>query len=111
MYALNKTCEHDAWRKTLDERKAKSGHTNSKSSTTPSTTQNLNPVNKLALSESLRTALCTQAGLSSDASDLIGLTHSGTRETSRSEPWVEFHINYSLWFIISGTPGSHDLRN
>ena len=55
MYDFNKTCEHDAWRKNLDERKAKAGHTNSKSSTTPSTTQNLNPVKKLAMSESLRT--------------------------------------------------------
>ena len=71
MYALNKTCEHDAWHNNLDGRKSKAGHTNSKSSTTPSTTQNLNPVKNLALSESLRTSLCNQAGLSSDAVDRI----------------------------------------
>ena len=40
-----------------------------------------------------------------------GLTHAGTRETSGSKPWVEFHINYSLWLIICGTPGLHDLSN
>ena len=71
MYALYKTCEHDAWWTDFDERKSKAGLTNPKTSTTPSTTQNLKPVKKLALSESLRTVLCTQAGLSSDASDLI----------------------------------------
>ena len=71
MYTLHKTCEHDAWRKNLDERKEKAGHTNPKASTTPNTTQTQNPVKKLDFSESLRTALCTQAGLSSDAADQI----------------------------------------
>ena len=46
MYTLHKTCEHDAWRKDLDEKKAKSGHTNPKARTTP----NLNPVKKIVLS-------------------------------------------------------------
>ena len=40
-----------------------------------------------------------------------GLTLAGTWETSRYKPWVEFHINYSLWLIICGTHGSHELRN
>ena len=43
MYALHKTCEHDACRKDLDESKAKSVHTNPRASTTPSITKNLNP--------------------------------------------------------------------
>ena len=71
MYNLHKTCEHDAWRNNLVERKAKAGHTNPKDSTTTSITQKLKPVEKLALSEYLRTALCTQDGLSSDAADHI----------------------------------------
>ena len=71
MYVLRKTCEHDAWRKDLDDRKAKAVHTNPKVITTPSTTPNLNPVKKIAFIESLLTALCTQAGLSSDAADHI----------------------------------------
>ena len=71
MYALHKTCEHDAWRKDLDERESKGCHTNPKASTTPSVTKNLNPVNNPVLKESLRTALCTQAGLSSDAAGCI----------------------------------------
>ena len=71
MYALQKTCEHDVWRNNLDEREAKSGHTNPKSSTTSSTTQNINPVKNIALSESLHTPLCTQAALSLDAADRI----------------------------------------
>ena len=71
MYALHKKCEHDAWRKNLDERKSKASHNNPKSSTTQSTTQNLNPVKKIALSEELRTALCTKAVISSDEADHI----------------------------------------
>ena len=71
MYDLHKTCEHDAWRKDLDERKEKAGHTNPNASTTPSTTPSLNPVKKLALSEALRTSFFTQAGLSSDAANHI----------------------------------------
>ena len=71
MYDFNKTCEHDAWRKNLDERKMKAGHTNPNASTTPSTTKNLNTFKKLALSESLCTALCTQAGIFSYEVDHI----------------------------------------
>ena len=71
IYDLHKTCEHDAWSKNLDEGKAKSVHTSPKTSATTSTTKNRNPVKKLALSEYLRTSLCTQASLSSDAADCI----------------------------------------
>ena len=71
MYDLHKTCEHDAWRKYFDERKEKAGRTKPKDSTTQSNTQNLNPVKKLEFSESLRPALCTQSGLSSDTADCI----------------------------------------
>ena len=71
MYALNKTCEHDSCRKDLDKRKANEDHNNPKASTAPSTTQNLNPAKKLAMSESLRTVLCNQAGLFSDSAGCI----------------------------------------
>ena len=71
MCALHKTCEHDAWCKYLDEMKAKSGHNNPKTSTTPITTKKPKTIKNIALSEFLRTLLCTQDGLSSDAADCI----------------------------------------
>ena len=67
MYAIHKTCEHDAWRNNLYEIKAKAGYTNPKDDTTPSTTQNLYPVKNHAFIASECTALCTQAGLYSDS--------------------------------------------
>ena len=111
MYALHKTCEHDAWRKYLDESKSKAGHTTHKASTIPSTTPNINPFKKLSLSESICTALCNQAGLSSYADD--GLWYNSCRDsvTIRSKPWVKFHINYSLFLILCRDPGSNDLIN
>ena len=39
MYNLHKTCEHDAQRKDLDEKKSKADHINPKASTTTSTTK------------------------------------------------------------------------
>ena len=71
IYALHKPCDNYSWSKDLNDRKAKAVYTNPKAHTTPSTTQNLKPAKKLALSESLHTELCTQSGLSSDAADCI----------------------------------------
>ena len=82
MYALHKTCEHDTWCKYLNESYEKAGHTNSKSSTSSSTTTNLNPVKNITLSEYLCTSLCTQYGISSDVADHIWsdtCRHSGNK--------------------------------
>ena len=70
MYARQKTYEHDAWRKDFDEKKANGKTSKANSSATPSTAPNAD-ANKLALSESLCTAMCTQAGLSSEVDDRL----------------------------------------
>ena len=69
-YTRHKTYEHDAWRKEFDEKKANGKTSKANPSATPSTAQNAAP-NKLALSESLRTSMCTQAGLSSEVADRL----------------------------------------
>ena len=79
MYALHKTCENDACHKNLDERKSKEGHTKPKASTTTSTTENINPVKKLALSESLRTEFLPKLVYLQIQLITSGLTHEGTR--------------------------------
>ena len=74
MYAKHDNAGHDAWRKNIDDKrdKAKATASTGTSSTTASTTASAKANNKkLALSESLRTALCTQAGLSANAADRI----------------------------------------
>ena len=70
MYARHKTCDHDTWRADFDAKKAKRNPTSTTPSTTPASAPDAS-TKKLALSESLRTALCTQAGLSSDAADRL----------------------------------------
>ena len=57
-------------KKDFDEKKANGKTSKDNPSATPSTAPNAD-AKKLALSESLRTAMCTQAGLSSDVSDRL----------------------------------------
>ena len=70
MYARHKTYEHDAWRKDFDENKANGKTSKANPSSTPSTAPNAD-AKKLALSESLRTEMCTQAGLYSEVAALL----------------------------------------
>ena len=70
MYARHKTYEHDAWRKYFDEKKANGKRFKSNPIATSNTAQNAD-AKILALSESLRTAMCTQAGLSSEVADRL----------------------------------------
>ena len=70
MYARHKTYEHDAWRKDFDEKKANGKTSKANPSATSNTAQNAD-AKVLALSESLRTAVCTQAGLSSEVADRL----------------------------------------
>ena len=72
MYCTHTTAEHDAWRKEQDERRRKRyGDSKKSEDKPPSSNTDDAAKKKLALSESLRTALCTQAGLSSDAAERI----------------------------------------
>ena len=79
MYAKHDNSGHDAWRKEIDDkreanhraRKGAGGGANTPGAPVAPTPANMNPTKKLALSESLRTALCTQAGLSADVADRI----------------------------------------
>ena len=70
MYARHKTYEHDAWRKDFDEKKANRKIFKTNPSATSNIAQNAE-AKKLALSESLRTAMCTQAGLYSEVADCL----------------------------------------
>ena len=70
MYARHKTYEHDAWQKDFDENKANGKTFKANTSANSNTTQNAE-AKKLALSESLRTAMCTQAGISSEVVDRL----------------------------------------
>ena len=70
MYTCHKTYEHDAWRKDFYEKKASEKTFKANPSATSNTTQNAE-ANKLALSESLRTAMFTQDGLSSEVADRL----------------------------------------
>ena len=70
MYARHKTYEHDAWRKDFDENKANVKNLKANPSATSNNAQNAD-AKKLALSESLLTAMCTQAGLSSEVADCL----------------------------------------
>ena len=70
MYARHKTYEHDAWRKDFDEKKANGKTFKSNPSATSNTTQNAD-ANKLTFIESLCTAICTQAGLTSEVADCL----------------------------------------
>ena len=70
MYARHKTYEHDTWRKYFDENKANGKTSKANPSATSNTAQNAD-AKVLALSESLCTAMCTQAGLSSELADCL----------------------------------------
>ena len=65
MYACHKTYEHDVRQKDFYEKKDNGKTSKANPSATPSTAPNAD-AKKLALSESLCTAMCTQAGLSSE---------------------------------------------
>ena len=70
MYTRHKTYEHDAWRKDFYEKKANGKTFKANPSATSNTTQNAE-AKKLVLSESLRTSMCTQDGLSSEVADCL----------------------------------------
>ena len=69
MYATHKTCDHDKWRKEQDERNAQKY--SGKRTGTPSASDSEPAAKKLALSDKLRTALTTKAGLSNEMYDSI----------------------------------------
>ena len=72
MYADHKSCDHDSWRKTIDERRAKGNSSGKPTTDTPTDTKPAAaPEKKLTLNEKLRNAFCTQAGLSAKAVDRI----------------------------------------
>jgi len=73
MYADHKSCNHDSWHKTIDERRAKTNPATSKPSSEPptETKSDAAPEKKLTLNDKLKNAFCTQAGLSADAVDRI----------------------------------------
>lgn len=78
MYCTHSEAEHDAWRKAIDEKnaqrynKGKSDKSSTESSDSSAASAKSDAEKKkLALSESLRTALCTTAGLSSEVADRI----------------------------------------
>ena len=72
MYADHKACDHDSWRKTIDEKRASRNPFEKPSNgaiadSKPAPTQEI----KLTLNDKLRNAFCTQAGLSAEAIDRI----------------------------------------
>ena len=73
MYADHKSCDHDSWRKAIDERRAKTNPATLKSSSEPTTEAKSNAASekKLTLNDKLKNAFCTQAGLSAEAVDRI----------------------------------------
>ena len=70
MLARHNTCEHDAWQQDFDEKKANGKKYNANPRATPSTAPNAD-AKKFGFSESLRTVMCTQAGLSSEVADYL----------------------------------------
>ena len=64
MYPRHKTCGQDVWRKEFYEKKPNGKTSKANSSATLITATNAD-AKKLTLSESLRTAICNQDGLSS----------------------------------------------
>jgi hypothetical protein len=71
MYADHKTCDHDIWRKTVDDRRAARNPGKSSNDTSAPASTPTNPDMKLSLNYKLRNAFCTQAGLSAEAVDRI----------------------------------------
>jgi hypothetical protein len=72
MYADHKSCDHNSWRKTIDNRRA-TQNPGGKSSPETQANAKLAPAQekKLTLNDKLRNAFCTQAGLSAEAVDCI----------------------------------------
>jgi hypothetical protein len=71
MYADHKTCDHDSWHKTVDDRRATRNPGKSSNNTPAPASTPTNPGMKLSLNDKLRNAFCTQAGLSAEAVDRI----------------------------------------
>jgi hypothetical protein len=69
MHADYKTCNHNAWRSKMDERRT-SRNKDKKSNKTPSNPSN-DSNQKLTLNNKLCNAFCTKAGLSAEAVDRI----------------------------------------
>ncbi len=68
MYADHKSCDHDSWRKAINDRRAKSNPNGKPINETPADTKpNPAPEKKLTLNDKLRNTFCTQAGLSTEA--------------------------------------------
>ena len=63
MYADHKTCDHDSWHKTVDDRRATRNPGKSSNNTPAPASTPTNPGMKLSLNDKLRNAFCTQAGL------------------------------------------------
>jgi hypothetical protein len=71
MYTDHKPCDHDAWRKKIDDFHATRGSEKKPSSGTPASVSASTPAQKLTLNDKLRNAFCTQAGLLADEVDRI----------------------------------------
>jgi hypothetical protein len=77
MYADHKSCDHDSWRKRIDDQRATRNPGGKSSTETPTDAKPaplLTPAalgQKLTLNDKLRNAFCTQAGLSAEAVDCI----------------------------------------
>jgi len=72
MYADHKSCDHDSWRKAIDDRRAKSNQNRKPSTDIPVDTKHAAaPEKKLTLNDKLRNTFCTQAGISTEAVDCI----------------------------------------
>ena len=108
MYAKHDNAGHDAWNKDIDDKreanhrakKGAGGGTNTPGTSTPAsavTPMMISSTKKLALSESLCTALCTQTGLSADVADRIWAE--ACRDSGNDE--VQTHGRSVTWFIAS----------
>jgi hypothetical protein len=71
MYADHKSCDHNSWRKTIDEQRATRNPGKSSTETSADAKPAPAPEKKLTLNDKLRNAFCTQAGLSAKAVDCI----------------------------------------
>ena len=71
MYADHKTCDHDSWRKTVDDRPAARNPGKSSNDTPAPASTPTNRGMKLSRNDKLQNAFCTQAGLSAEAVDRI----------------------------------------
>ena len=72
MYADHKSCDHDSWRKTIDEKREKRNPSGKSSDGATADTKTATTQEKrLTLNDKLRNAFCTQAGLSAEAVDRI----------------------------------------